>query len=139
MKTNVYVDGFNLYYGCLRKSPHRWLNIQELVLKILPHITINRIRYFTALINARASDPTQPARQRAFIQALETLPNLTVHYGHFLVHSVRMQLDPPPASGLQTVQVLKTEEKGSDVNLATFLLCDGFKGDFDQAVIVSND
>jgi len=23
MKTNVYIDGFNLYYGCLKGTPHR--------------------------------------------------------------------------------------------------------------------
>jgi hypothetical protein len=23
LKTNVYIDGFNLYYGCARKTPHR--------------------------------------------------------------------------------------------------------------------
>jgi len=37
------------------------------------------------------------------------------------------------------VEVVKTEEKGSDVNLATRLLCDGFAGDYDIAVIISND
>lgn len=31
------------------------------------------------------------------------------------------------------------EEKGSDVNLATRLLVDGFNGDYEQAVVVSND
>ena len=24
MVTNVYVDGFNLYYGCLKGSPYVW-------------------------------------------------------------------------------------------------------------------
>ena len=32
-----------------------------------------------------------------------------------------------------------SEEKGSDVNLATRLLVDGFSGEYEQAVIVSND
>ncbi len=35
--------------------------------------------------------------------------------------------------------MVKTEEKGSDVNLATFLLLDGFKRDCDVAVVISND
>lgn len=34
---------------------------------------------------------------------------------------------------------METEEKGSDVNLATHLLVDAFGGRFDCAVIVSND
>jgi len=45
----------------------------------------------------------------------------------------------PPARGPATARVLKSEEKGSDVNLASTLLVDAFDGDFEQAVIVSND
>ena len=37
------------------------------------------------------------------------------------------------------VQVWKTEEKGSDVNLATQLLLDAFDNNFECAVVVSND
>ena len=37
------------------------------------------------------------------------------------------------------VQVKKSEEKGSDVNLASHLLLDCFKNDFDEAVVISND
>jgi uncharacterized LabA/DUF88 family protein len=35
--------------------------------------------------------------------------------------------------------VMKTEEKGSDVNLASYLLVDAFEDRFDVAVIISND
>ncbi len=27
MRTNVYVDAFNLYYGCLKGTPYRWLDL----------------------------------------------------------------------------------------------------------------
>jgi hypothetical protein len=27
MRTIVYVDGFNLYYGALKGTPYRWLDI----------------------------------------------------------------------------------------------------------------
>jgi uncharacterized LabA/DUF88 family protein len=37
------------------------------------------------------------------------------------------------------VDVIKMEEKGSDVNLATYMLVDGFRGDYDIAAVVSND
>jgi uncharacterized LabA/DUF88 family protein len=36
-------------------------------------------------------------------------------------------------------RVIKTEEKGSDVNLATHLLHDAHRGPFDVAVVISND
>jgi hypothetical protein len=37
------------------------------------------------------------------------------------------------------VEVIKTEEKGSDVNIATYLVLDGFSKDCDTAVVVTND
>src|SRR5437764_13623540 len=50
-----------------------------------------------------------------------------------------MPLAAPQAGGPATVRVIRSEEKGSDVNLATLLLLDAFDGDFEQAVVVSND
>ena len=45
-----------------------------------------------------------------------------------------------PVPGLPShVLVRDSEEKGSDVNLATRLLVDGFNGKYEQAVVVSND
>lgn len=139
MKTNVYIDGFNLYYGAVKGTPYRWLDIGALCRAMLPKNTINRIRYFTALVQSRPNDPQQGQRQQTYIRALETIPNLTVHYGHFLSSSVRMTLANPPPHGPRTVEVLKTEEKGSDVNIATFLLMDAFNREYDTAVVVSND
>ena len=134
-RTNVYVDAFNLYYGCLRKTPHRWLNLAELCAKILPKNEIHRIRYFTALVTPRPTDPQQRNRQEIYIRALRTLPNLSVHTGRYLASKVRMKR----ADGGGTVEVLKSEEKGSDVNLASYLLIDAYRSDCDIAVIVSND
>ena len=37
------------------------------------------------------------------------------------------------------MEVLDTEEKGSDVNLASYMLMDGFDDDYELAVVVSND
>lgn len=44
-----------------------------------------------------------------------------------------------PESGPRTVEILDTEEKGSDVNLASYLLLDGFEDEYELAVVVSND
>lgn len=138
-RTNVYVDGFNLYYGCLKGTSCKWLDLRKLCDVVLKGNAINRIRYFTARIRPRPDDPNQLQRQQAYIRALRTIPNLSVHYGHFLAHPVRMPLVNPPPSGPKTVEVIRTEEKGSDVNLATYLLYDGFRGDYEVAVVVSND
>ena len=40
---------------------------------------------------------------------------------------------------IKYVQVIKTEEKGSDVNLATHLLNDAYLSKYEAAVVVSND
>ena len=40
---------------------------------------------------------------------------------------------------IKKVQVIKTEEKGSDVNIATHLLVDGFQNRYDAAAVITND
>ena len=50
-----------------------------------------------------------------------------------------MALVVPPGQPTKYARVIKTEEKGSDVNLATHLLHDAHMGRFDVAVVVSND
>jgi uncharacterized LabA/DUF88 family protein len=137
-RTSVYVDGFNLYYA-IRDSPNsKWLDILALCHSYLRTYDIQDIKYFTAKIAPRPTDPYQHVRQKTYIQALQTLPGLTVIYGHFLSHPVTMTVYPvtsPPTR----VRVLKTEEKGSDVNLAAHMLNDAHLDHFDVAVVISND
>ena len=135
-KTVIYVDGFNLYYGCLKGTPYRWLDLFKLSKLLLPSHDILQIKYFTALVTARPSNPDQATRQQTYLRALQTIPNLQIIYGHFLSHEITMPL-APPRSG--QVKVIKTEEKGSDVNIAVHLVADGFRNAYDAAVIVSND
>ena len=139
MKTMVYVDGFNLYYGAVKGTPYKWLNIHQMCTLLLPRHTIAGIKYFTALVSARPGDPTQPVRQQTFLRALRTLPNMEIILGHFLANEVTMPLAGAPAGPTKYVKVVKTEEKGSDVNLATHLLWDGFTGKYEAAVLITND
>lgn len=50
-----------------------------------------------------------------------------------------MGLTNPPANGPRTVEVVKREEKGSDVNLAVHLLNDAWLDAYDVALVISND
>ena len=136
-RTRVYVDGFNIYYG-IRFTPYRWLDLGRLARLLVPNVELDAIRYFTARIEAR-DDPDQPQRQAIYLRALQTIPNLSIHFGQFRSNQVRMALVSPPPIGAKTALVWKTEEKGSDVNLATYLLADGFEARYEQAVVVSND
>lgn len=143
MRANVYVDGFNLYYGLKRYERqgklYKWLDLATLCRLELPNDTLHRIRYFTALVQPRPQHPRQAIHQQTYIRALETLPNLSIDYGVFLTSAVWMIRHDPPPGANPMVQVVKTEEKGSDVNIATRLLCDAYAGDFELAVIISND
>lgn len=139
MKTIVYVDGFNLYFGCLRGTPHRWLDLRSFAEKMLPRDQIVGIRYFTAAVQSRPPDPDAPRRQRTYLRALETIPGLEIFYGQFLTSEIWAMSVHPPRVGQKKVKVYKTEEKGSDVNLATQLLVDGYESNYELAVVVSND
>jgi hypothetical protein len=138
-KTWVYVDGFNLYYGAVKDTPYKWLNIQRLCELLLPNHSINRIKYFTARVSGRPDDPDKPTRQQIYFRALRTIPNLEIVYGSFLSHEVMMPLAQPPAEGSRFVRVIRTEEKGSDVNIATHLVHDAFRANFESAVLITND
>jgi hypothetical protein len=139
VKTIVYVDAFNLYYGCLKNTSYRWLDLEKLCQLLLPRDNVVEIKYFTALVSARPQDPKQPVRQQTYIRALKTNPKVKVILGHFLSHVVTMRLAAPAPGGPQYARVVKTEEKGSDVNLATHLLHDGHLGNYELAVVISND
>ncbi len=49
IRTRIYIDGYNLYYGCLKNTPYKWLDVHALVERILPTIMYQRagapIRY----------------------------------------------------------------------------------------------
>jgi len=139
MKTIVYIDGFNLYYGALKGTPYKWLDILMLCKFLLPKNQIIQIKYFTALVTARPKDPDQPNRQQLYLRALRTIPNLEIIYGHFLEHEIMMPVAHPAPGAPRHVRVIKTEEKGSDVNIAAHLINDGHKRRYEAAILVSND
>lgn len=82
---------------------------------------------------------TNRTRQEIYIRGLQTVPGLSVHLGRVLQNTVNMPLAHPVGGGPRFADVLKTEEKGSDVNIATYMLVDAFRGDCDQLVVVTND
>lgn len=141
MRTIIYIDGFNLYYGCLKGTSYKWLDLKKLFSYILGHQNqIIAINYFTAIAKPIPTDLYVAKRQNSYLNALKVyIPEINIHLGHFLKHEVYMPLVNSKASGPKTALVYKTEEKGSDVNLAVHLLNDAWLNKFDCAVIVSND
>jgi len=149
MRTIIYVDGFNLYFRLLEKRPSlKWLNVKVLAEKLLK--TSNRVigvKYYTARVSGRI-DPKAPARQQIYLDAIHTVPEISVHMGMFLSSEKFAGLVQPPEFRPRVtlpqpwpdvVKIIKIEEKGSDVNLACHLLLDAFQDNFDVACVLSND
>ncbi len=138
LRTIVYVDGFNFYYGQLRGTPYKWLDLTRLFKTVLGNENVLiRVKYFTARVQPTVRDPQINIRQDTYLRALTICcPEVETHLGHFLRHKVLAEnANPPP----NQVEIIKTEEKGSDVNLALHVLNDAWSDAYDCAVIVSND
>lgn len=69
MLTYVYVDGFNLYYRALKGTPYKWLDLKEVVRRILrPHCQIEKIKYFTTLVLPTSREPDKHIRRQTYIR-----------------------------------------------------------------------
>jgi hypothetical protein len=120
--TIVYVDGFNLYYGCLKDTLDRWLDVGALCDRLLRDDTeIVGIKYFTARVKPRPGNPQQAQRQQIYLRALATVPTLTLHYGVFMTKVATRRCVKDRRGKPAYADVWITEEKGSDVNLASHL------------------
>lgn len=149
MRTLVYVDGFNLYFRLVQKRPAlKWLNVKQLAVTVLNREnTVVGVKYYTARVSGHL-DPFAPGRQQVYLSALKTVPEISIHMGSFLTSEKFATLVKPPEFRPRVTlpkpwpdvaKVLKVEEKGSDVNLASHLLLDAFQEKFDVAAILSND
>ena len=128
----VYVDGFNLYYGALRGSLFKWLNLQRYFQLFRPHDQLQQIRYFSALI----SGPTQP-NQLTYLQALETLPLVEVVLEKFKEKRLRCGVHHCAFAGARLFPAM--EEKRTDVNIAVYMLDDAYQNLADHFILISGD
>ncbi len=159
LKTSVYVDGFNLFYGSLKHSKYKWLDLNHLSKLYFPNNNITAIKYFSAITKSRYYDLNKPQRQQMYFRALRTLENIQIILGSFLENEVKVyvpdkdKISNPqiagvclglthtklPLDGGNHFKILKTEEKGSDVNIGTHLIMDAYENNFDIAIVISND
>lgn len=122
----------------------KWLDLVALAEYLLPEFEINRLRYFTARINPDVSPLTNAnTRQQAYLRALATLPQVSIHFGHFR-SDVRHMPAVPAHVDIKTRdfvrhKVRKIEEKGTDVSLGVHMIYDAALNDADIYVMLSND
>jgi len=126
-----YVDGFNLYFSLKenRYERYMWLDLNLLATSLL---TANQklvgVKYFTSLITTNIQ---KRLRQKTYIDALLTLPNLQIIFGRF-----NMDINRCGVCG-QDTQTPK--EKRTDVAIASHMLHDAHMNLFDTAVLISGD
>jgi len=147
VRTAVYIDGFNLYFGCLKRVPEcRWLDIETLARKLCtennPAADLVSIKYFTAPIKDKLSPrgPASRIAQQTYLRALAAhCPDVKVILGNFFIVPGSYYADAQPIDFTKKYRVLRAEEKHTDVNIALHMLADATDGMCDQQILFSND
>ncbi|GIK15748.1 MAG: hypothetical protein BroJett003_07120 [Planctomycetota bacterium] len=128
----IYVDGFNFYYGAVRGSSHKWLNLALCFRHLRPHDQIQRIHYFTAIVDGETR-----TNQEIYLRALATTPEVNVILGKFKFKERKCQVTSCTFNGSRTF--VMPEEKRTDVNIAVQLLRDIYHDNADRFIVVSGD
>jgi uncharacterized LabA/DUF88 family protein len=127
----IYIDGFNLYFGLKSQGWERflWLDVAALSRHLLqPDQTLIKTKYFTSRIK---SPPDKVKRQSTYLDALESLPDVSIFYGHYLIN-------PHTCYNCGSTYNIASE-KMTDVNIAVEMLEDAFRDNFDTAILISAD
>jgi uncharacterized LabA/DUF88 family protein len=150
VKTAVYIDGYNLYYGRLRNTDFKWLDVVRLAADVLnnqnPETSVESVKYFTAPALSRFSSHGQTSviAQEHYHRALLALnTQLQIIYGTHSFDEGGTLLPEcvkgKPYDKARRVRVWKLEEKKTDVNLAIEMYRDAVSREFTQLVLISND
>ena len=144
-RTIVYVDGSNLYYGMLRGTPHKWLNIKAFAKKLLlPEYRIDAVKYFTSRVIDKTDGCHRAERQARYLDALSS-QGIQVFEGYYRVRVERLEAIERPCKSCSFVthpgyvRGIRTSEKLTDVNMATELLKDAYENRADAFVLISGD
>lgn len=157
MKTRIYVDGYNLYYGCLKNTPYKWLDVAKLIEEYILSTSVPEgycisstdFRYFTAPISSKAAQDDDSVRDQAnYHRALEALYDqhkLNIISGYFsITDTFAYKIDDTDPTleprYCEKVKIWKLEEKQTDVNIAVEALYDALTDEtLDHIVFVTND
>lgn len=147
LKTIVYVDGFNLFYGLLKHSNHKWLDLYTLFQRIIhiqnPESELVCVKYYTAPVMGKFASHGSKAceAQDQYHRALNSPHTNTVHVingSYTATKATPMRYKNPPDK-TDRVTAWKLEEKQTDVNLALDMYRDAIKNACDQIVVCTND
>ncbi|MBW6459762.1 MAG: NYN domain-containing protein [Bacteroidales bacterium] len=130
-RTNIYIDGFNLYFGIKDSgwNDTLWLDLHSFSTSFIKiDQQLNQVKYFTSRVR---NNPPKEKRQGIFLEAIDTLDRIAIFYGHY-----QLRTESCRKCG-HTYQY--SNEKMTDVNIAVELLCDAFNNQFDTAILISGD
>ena len=148
MRTNVYIDGYNLFYGCLKHSNDKWLDLYHLFANRIihaqdPNAIVDTVYFFTADIESKVSTMGANAQQaqHAYHRALQKkYPNhIKIIKGYYAFEKGNMLRYKQPPDKSDRVEVWRLEEKQTDVNIALTAYRDATQNKAQQVVFVSND
>jgi uncharacterized LabA/DUF88 family protein len=106
----------------------RWLNVKKLVESLLlPHQELLDVKYFTSRVN---NNPEKQKRQSTYIEALESV-DIKIYYGNYQDSSTECKRC---GHNWRTAK-----EKMTDVNIATKIMVDAFRNEYDMAMLISGD
>lgn len=145
MKAIAYIDGYNLYYGLLKGSSYKWLDLWAFARCLLKcDVDLAKVKYFTSPVKTYPHDPAAQDRQKLYLQALVAQGRVEVIHGFYtknkaLLPAVDERCAECEASKDGYVQVYKMEEKRSDVNLAIAMVTDAALNAADCFLLVTGD
>lgn len=157
LRTRVYVDGYNLYYGCLKNTADKWLDLRALTARILSNVQYERggqavrytlrvpgIKYFTApILSAFARSDDSVECQSQYLSALRGHlgREVQIFSGYHDARAARAHayVAGKSANVSPIVDIWKLEEKQSDVALALHAFSDAILNQADQVVVITND
>lgn len=144
-KTNIYIDGYNLYYGLLKGTSYKWLDLEKFARALLgDEHQILSISYFTSPVKTYPHDLEAVDRQKTYLHALAEMGRVKTVLGFYAKRKAMLPAYDPacrgcPAAGNGLLKVIKFEEKRSDVNIAVSMLLDAARTEEDCAALVTGD
>lgn len=139
----TYIDGYNLYFGIRSEATKRgstmipdpkwyrylWLDIEGLCEDLLrPDQGLVGVKYFTSPIS---TGEAKKQRQNTYLDALRTRPRIEIIFGRFQPDRKECANCGHPA--------YHPQEKKTDVNIATNLICDALENRYDTAILMTGD
>ncbi len=140
MQTIAYVDGYNLYYGLLRNTSHKWLDIVRLITHICyvqnPQARIVAVKYFTAPVKPSVStrgDIAQHSQDKYHRALQKVYPNqIEIIKGYYTLEKGSLPVYKKTVDKNNRVDVWRLEEKQTDVNIALSIYRDVVKCSCEQ-------